>query len=556
MDVPLGINIKGKVTGLDIIYEYTDEAFNQMHLLGKLETASIHSSITSNSLIRKSLSMKSNNRFIKSGTIKLDKTLKIIDLKNLKVNKHYSFQFVLKNLSGISTNFCFGSRNFSPGVEKDLKFEMLSKSSQMNLDNNIISNTSDFLIEKNHSSNSHNSLIHNFQNNSNINTFNGSMNLNNENKSTQFIKSMGKKNLNVFNNDRYNMSINNENNFNSKINFNISENNNFSKNSSINNINFKTNLNHLNSSGLKPIKTLNSLRYSQLAEKGIFSSNSSNIDEPIGHILLNDQHENLIFTSPKGIEHTKMKQVEKESHMYLSNKKGVALVIEPKQGKLEPYSEILINITVYNECVGDFEDELISQIKGLPEKRFPVLLKIRGNPLQLAPFQTGFDYNEEPPLLKMGNVITKINQINKTFKVINTGANLIMLDWKIFDYNKIIEPDPYRELIKLKICENKGAFSLKYLPCPPEEFNQEDKTYTVEPKNYLIQPKSIKEFNISFRANQAGLKSALLVAYPKFMDNNSSSNVGLSELAIKINSFGITPNLLVDKTVKIYLYIN
>ncbi len=541
MDVPLGVNVNGLISGLDIVYEYTDETFN--FLLGKLETASMHSSITTTSLIRKNLTQRSNIRSLNPNSLRFDKSLKIIDLKNLKVNKHFNFQFIIKNNSGISTYFSLTSKNYSPGIDKDLKYEIQANKPQLNsqYDNYYSNSKSNIIIEHGQSPRSINS-IDNIQNSSKANSFNGSLNLNGNKK-------------NLERRDSNNMSVNKSTNFVNKrydsIRSNPIENEVNNNNSTINLNRNNSSVNPLNSSTLKPIKTLNSLRHSQNSEKNIFHHLKKKDPETIGHQLLNDQHENLIFTSPKGIEHTKMKQIEKESHMYLSNKKGVALVIEPSNGKLEPYSEILVSISIYNECVGDFEDELVSQIKGLAERRFPIQLKIRGNPLQLAPFQTGIDYNEEPPLLKIGNVITKINQINKTFKVINTGGNLIMLKWKIYDFEKILNPSKNRDLVRLRISESKGLFSLKFIPNEPEESTGDEKTYDIQPNNYLMQPKETKEFDVSFRTNEPGLKSSLLVAFPKFMDNNSISNVGLNELAVKIDANGIFPKLLVDKTVSL-----
>ena len=431
MDVPLGVNIKGSVTGLEISYELTEDSYNQFYLL-KNDTASIHSSLTSNSLIKKSINVRTDRRFNPLDTKIIDKTLRNIEFKNLKVNKPNSFKFIIKNHSGINTYFNFSSKNFSPGIEKDLKYEMAHN--QLGSEINMV-NTSDVL---------NNSVI-----------------------------------------------------------------------------------------------TLSSLRKSQQLKK---------ISSVIAHELLNDNHELVNFTSPKGLEYTKTKQIEKEAIMYLSSKKGVAIIIEPKSGKIEPYSENLISVTIYNECVGDFEDELISQIKGLPERRFPVNMKIRGNPLQLAPFQTGIDYYEEPPIIKMGNVITKINSISKSFKVINTGSNLISLDWKVFDYDDIL--DPSGNIFKIKIHENKGNFNLRYLPCEPKEF-PDDKIFNVDPRNVLIHPKGFKEFNVTFRTDREGLRSSILVAYPKFIDNYTTSNVKLTELSIKIDAYGINPKLIVDKNVKL-----
>jgi hypothetical protein len=145
----------------------------------------------------------------------------------------------------------------------------------------------------------------------------------------------------------------------------------------------------------------------------------------IPHKILNDAHEAYNFTSAKGAEFTKLKQIEKDSVLYLSNKKGVAIVISPSEGFLDKNSEVTITVSIYNDCVGDFEDELVSQIKGLPEVRFPMNIKIRGNPLQLSPFQPGIDYVAIPPVLKMGNVLTKSNMLEKVIKLLNTGSNSI-----------------------------------------------------------------------------------------------------------------------------------
>lgn len=470
MEIPIGVNVKGKITGLDISYEYSNDTLNKLSQLGRLETTSMHSAITSTNSISRRKHNLSSNKYVKSrNTTNLDKTMKTIDFKNVKVNKYYTFKFVLKNLCGITTNFNFKSKNYSPGIEKDLKFEMMGSG-----------NNKESFVSNNNTTDVKNSI-------SNINKLN-------TNSSVKLSSDV----LNNFNDN--------------------------------------------NITTQRQIKTLNSLRNSQVL------NSKSNKKFSINHPLLNDDHEQIIFTSKQGIEHTRLKQLEKESHMYLSNKKGVALVIEPNQGRLDPYSEVHVLITIYNECVGDFEDELISQVKGLPEKRFPVNIKIRGNPLQLAPFQTGINYNEEPPVMNLGNVITKVNFIQKSFKVINTGANLIQLDWKVYDFTKILNPDKDMTLFKVNIVENKNNFSLKYTALEPEQFSKDNEKFTIEPNNFLIQPKGHKDFNVKFRTNEGGISSALVVAYPKFMDNYTS-NVKLSELAIKIDGNGINPKIYVDKTV-------
>jgi hypothetical protein len=85
----------------------------------------------------------------------------------------------------------------------------------------------------------------------------------------------------------------------------------------------------------------------------------------VDHPLLTTAHEAINFTSPKGLEFTKQKEIQKDSILYLSNKKGIAIVIEPKKGELVPHGEVLIKVSVFNECVGEYHDVLVSKIKGL-----------------------------------------------------------------------------------------------------------------------------------------------------------------------------------------------
>lgn len=378
----------------------------------------------------------------------INKNLSILDFKNLKVNKSSSIHFVLKNLSGISTYFNFESKNYSPGVEKDIRYNM----------NKVSTTKTQSDMRNTKESNFRDSHIQSSQNNSYLGLTKNAFGL--------------KKNF------------------------------------------LKTNM-----------------------QKHV-----------IGHQLLDDAHEQLNFTSQRGSEFTKMRQLEKDAVLFLSSKKGVAVIVEPKEGKLDPYSEIMVNVTIYNECVGDYEDELISRVKGLPERRFPINLRIRGNPLQLPLFQPGINYNESPPILNMGYITANINEIDKSFKVINTGTNLINLDWKIFDYEDI--ENPKQDIFKIKITCNKKKeeYSLLFNAVLPEP-DPTRNTFNITPSDILIQPKGTQDFTVKFKTDKIGLQSCLLVAYPKFIDDEKTSKVKLSELALRVNGVGVKPNLVVDKRV-------
>ncbi len=373
----------------------------------------------------------SRGSMLSENSMTIEKSLKSIDLNNIKVNKPHHFSFKIKNVSGINTFFNIYCKNYF-----------------INKNNNLLSN-----MEMNMMSTGSN---HSY-NNTNNNTISS-------------LKSTKRS-------------------FNKKIN-----------------------------------------------------------KAPIGHVLLSDAHEEANFTSDKGNEFNKMKIVEKESEIYLSNLKGVAIRVDPTIGNLVANSEVMVNVSVFNESVGNFEDELVCEVKGLNPKTFPINIKIRGNPLQLCPFLPGVNYVTDPPVMKMGHVLTNVNKIEKNLKLVNTGFNYLSIDWKVYDYEDILNPK--RDIFNIKILENrKNKYSLIFNPIPPPELSENKQSFQVLPKNSKINPKSAKDFTIIFHAHNPGLNSALIVAHPRLEEKEDLSSIKMSELAIKVDAYGVIPELIVDKKV-------
>lgn len=246
------------------------------------------------------------------------------------------------------------------------------------------------------------------------------------------------------------------------------------------------------------------------------------------------------------------KKIEKEAQFYLKNGKGVAIVIDPMKGKLPAYGEVIIKVSVYNECVGDFEDELICEVKGLADKKYvPITVKIRGNPIQISPFQTGIDYEGDPPVIDIGSIIINCGYIEKNFKLLNTGNNTINLKWKNYDYEDIIKPKN-RNLVNFeiqeKITERDGKIKKQYKLVPsvvePKEFK--NKYFMIRPIEALIYPKKTVEFKVIFATDIVGIKSALILARMEFKEGNMNTSK-MSDLAIKINGNGVIPHLTVNK---------
>jgi len=423
MEVPVGVVIIGKVTGLDIEYEMSDEMAEQLN-----------SQRTNVNSLRKSRSdffrhNQSKSTSFAENNFVIDKSLKSIDLKHVKVNKPSHFSFKVRNISGIHTSFNIYCKNFFFDKNK-----MPSKMKDSLMESIVTSNT--------------------------------------------------------------------------QTNVNLTE-------------SFKTTRRSLN-------KNL----------KG----------ESLTHTMLSDAHEELNFSSSKGNEFNKMKLVEKESGIYLSNRKGVAILIEPTQGRLKANSEVTVNVTIYNEIVGNFSDELVSEVKGLSPKIFPIGLKIRGNPVQLCPFLPGLNYTSDPPLMKMGHVLANTNIIEKRIKLVNTGFNPLTIDWKVYDYMDILAPKG--DIVNIKITEiQTRKFSLSFNTLPSKESTGDKQSFQVLPKNATINPKSVKDFTVIFHAYTSGLNSALIVAHPKLAESEELSQIKMTELAIKVDAYGVIPELVVDKKV-------
>ena len=142
---------------------------------------------------------------------------------------------------------------------------------------------------------------------------------------------------------------------------------------------------------------------------------------------------------------------------------------------------IIIKISFFNECVGEFPDVLSSNIKGRDKVEFPINLRIKGNPLQLSPFQPGINYLANPPLLKMGYLLRNTGKITKNLKFVNIGQNTIGLDWKIYDYEDFLNPKG-RPTFDLKIAKNEvdDNFKINFKPVEPKEFPEEKQYFSIE----------------------------------------------------------------------------
>lgn len=66
----------------------------------------------------------------------------------------------------------------------------------------------------------------------------------------------------------------------------------------------------------------------------------------------------------------------------LKTDKGLAIVPTPSQGALGPYEQLIVELTLYNDMWGEYEDTLTCQVGDLEPYDISVKAHIKGVPLQ------------------------------------------------------------------------------------------------------------------------------------------------------------------------------
>jgi len=254
-------------------------------------------------------------------------------------------------------------------------------------------------------------------------------------------------------------------------------------------------------------------------------SKKGQLDVQLKRPLLSDSHEHLNkFSSKTGETFTATKRLEREQAFYLSNNKGLAIVFSPAFGELKPHSEIPINVTIYNNACGRFEDVLISEIKGLPLFKFPIFASISGSPLIIPDNQVGLNYFTSPPTMAFPTLVDNSPQVSKTFKIKNTGIADVNLEWNIFDQRDQKNRSPEENLFNITIGKNTGfdseenPFKLNFELIEPHPST--NSPFEIVPQRAIIPARETQFFEVKFNSNQGvdTFKSVIL-AHPKLAEN-------------------------------------
>ena len=243
------------------------------------------------------------------------------------------------------------------------------------------------------------------------------------------------------------------------------------------------------------------------------------------HVLLSDNHEHTKkFSSKTGETFTATKRLEREQAFYLSNNKGLAVVFNPAFGALRPHAEIPINVSIYNNACGSFEDTLTSEIKGLPLFKFPINVTISGSPLIIPENQVGLNYVTTPPTMAFPTMVDNSPQISKTFKIKNTGIADVSIDWNMFDQRDQKLRNSEDDLFNITIVKNTGfdsednPFRLNFDLNEPQPSS--NSPFEIEPKIAIIPARETQFFEVKFNSDQGvDVFKSVVLAHPQLAND-------------------------------------
>merc|ERR1719171_2361056 len=170
------------------------------------------------------------------------------------------------------------------------------------------------------------------------------------------------------------------------------------------------------------------------------------------HFLLDDVHEKQSFRSTKGQEFARQKELREMGAAALNFGHGYAVRLTPSNDWLPPFSKKVIECCCFSDLPGHMRDELVIQIRGMPDFRLPVEVISEGNPVSLPDQQVSLNKNYDPARLNVGSIMAGQVASTRTFKVANHSAAHIGLEWKMYSLHQIEKFDANRDFVQIALC--------------------------------------------------------------------------------------------------------
>ncbi|KAG7317632.1 hypothetical protein KOW79_018667 [Hemibagrus wyckioides] len=132
-------------------------------------------------------------------------------------------------------------------------------------------------------------------------------------------------------------------------------------------------------------------------------------------------------------------------HGLLAHGKGVAFLVEPEKGTLDPFETVVINITAHSDMWGDYEDHLVCKVGDLNPTLIPMRISVKGCPIYFQMIGPQAENQNQGPIIRFGTHISGGDTVSRSLRLNNTSAYDIRLDW--LTYNKDPEDKKLIDLV-------------------------------------------------------------------------------------------------------------
>ena len=127
------------------------------------------------------------------------------------------------------------------------------------------------------------------------------------------------------------------------------------------------------------------------------------------------------------------KALEEYNTAVLKSNHGVAYVIDPAQGTLPPFGEVVIALACYSDMWGLYCDTLIANVGSLPPEHIPVKANIcNGSPIS---YQIMGALKVKEPIMRFGTKIHDTETVLRSVQVNNNGPVDLKVFWSACDYD-------------------------------------------------------------------------------------------------------------------------
>ncbi|CEO99620.1 unnamed protein product (mitochondrion) [Plasmodiophora brassicae] len=180
--------------------------------------------------------------------------------------------------------------------------------------------------------------------------------------------------------------------------------------------------------------------------------------------LLANDYEKFSFHSDAGRGFIQQRQRAEDIKRLLTGR-AAAFVAYPRSGVLPPWAMVEIGLFSFNSLCGQFNDELICAVDGLPSPiRIPTQVCITGSPLSILPTTVGL---RPGPLVQYQPVPVGSGRHDKLVTICNSGSFDIRLQWDVYD-ESVVDPNA---VVRVDIsppdpCGNLSCTVVPYDPRP------------------------------------------------------------------------------------------